>query len=132
MKKLYRSRSDSVIAGVAGGLGAYFGTDPVLLRVLFVLLTIAGEGVGILFYILMVVVVPRVPKGEDIMGATVPLQENRQAGLIGGSGLIILGLFFFLDNLNLPWLDWVEFGSLWPLLLILGGVTIVVRQFRGA
>ncbi|MBW8011054.1 MAG: PspC domain-containing protein [Chloroflexi bacterium] len=131
MKKLYRSRSDSVIAGVAGGLGAYFGVDPVFLRVLFVLLTVAGEGIGLLFYILMVIVVPRVPKGEEITRASVPLHENRQAGLIGGSGLIFLGLFLFVDNLNLSWLNWVEFGTLWPLLLVLGGVTIVVRQFRG-
>lgn len=131
MKKLYRSRTDSVIAGVAGGMGAYFGVDAVFIRVLFIILAIAGEGFGFLLYFLMVLVVPRVPKGEEIAQAEVPLLENRQAGLIGGGGLIFLGLFFFVDNMNLSWLDWLDFDTLWPLLLILGGVAIVIRQVRG-
>ena len=42
------ARNDRVLAGVAGGIGAYLGIDPVLVRIGFVLATILGAGLGIL------------------------------------------------------------------------------------
>jgi len=57
-KKLMRSE-DSMIAGVAGGLANYFDTDPTLVRILFVLLTLlGGGGLGILVYIVLWIVMP--------------------------------------------------------------------------
>lgn len=47
---LHRSATNYVIAGVAGGLGEYFNIDPLVIRILFILLTIFG-GSGILLYI---------------------------------------------------------------------------------
>jgi phage shock protein PspC (stress-responsive transcriptional regulator) len=47
---LRRSRTDRKLAGVAGGLGRYAGVDPLILRILFVVLTIFG-GSGILLYV---------------------------------------------------------------------------------
>ena len=55
--KLYRSRDDRMIGGVCGGLGDFFGMDPTLIRLLFVLLTLFG-GSGILVYIFMWLIVP--------------------------------------------------------------------------
>lgn len=55
--KLYRSRSQKMIAGVSGGLGEYFDVDPVLIRLLFVV-TAFISGVGILAYIVLWIVVP--------------------------------------------------------------------------
>ncbi len=46
---LQRSRSDRKVAGVAGGLAAYFGIDPIILRILIVVLTLFG-GSGLLIY----------------------------------------------------------------------------------
>lgn len=60
--KLYRSRSQKMIAGVCGGLGEYFDVDPVLIRLLFVV-TAFISGVGILAYIVLWIVVPF--EGED-------------------------------------------------------------------
>ncbi len=40
MKKLYRSKKDSKIAGICGGIGEYFNVDPTLVRLLFVFLFI--------------------------------------------------------------------------------------------
>jgi len=51
-----RSKSDKVIAGVAGGLGEYFGVDPVLFRVGFVAATLLS-GVGALAYLALVLFV---------------------------------------------------------------------------
>ena len=60
--KLYRSRSQKMIAGVSGGLGEYFDVDPVLIRLLFVV-TAFISGVGILAYIVLWIVVPF--EGDD-------------------------------------------------------------------
>ncbi len=57
-KKLRRSQKDSVIGGVAGGLGEYFDTDPVIFRILFVVLTLTGGG-GVFIYLLMWIFIPK-------------------------------------------------------------------------
>jgi phage shock protein C len=59
-RKLYRSRSDRMVAGVAGGLGEYLNIDPTIVRLLFVLFALAG-GPGLLVYIIMLLVVPEEP-----------------------------------------------------------------------
>jgi phage shock protein PspC (stress-responsive transcriptional regulator) len=56
-KRLYRSRTDRKLAGVCGGLGEYFNLDPTLVRVLFVLATLAG-GPGLILYIVLWLVMP--------------------------------------------------------------------------
>jgi phage shock protein C len=59
--RLYRSREDRMLAGVAGGLADYTGIDPSLVRVVWALLFFAG-GVGLLLYIVMAIVVPEEPE----------------------------------------------------------------------
>jgi phage shock protein C len=59
-RKLYRSRTDRMMAGVCGGLAQYFNTDATLIRVLFVLLTVLG-GAGPLIYLAMWIIVPSEP-----------------------------------------------------------------------
>ena len=56
MKILTRSSEDKMLAGVAGGLGEYFGVDPVLFRVGFVAATLLS-GVGLLAYLALVLFV---------------------------------------------------------------------------
>ncbi len=57
--RLRRSRSDKVIAGVIGGLARYFGMDPTIARVLYVILSVVSVAFpGILVYILLWVVMP--------------------------------------------------------------------------
>jgi phage shock protein C len=55
--RLYRSRSQKMIAGVCGGLGEYFDVDPVLIRLLFVV-TAFISGAGLLAYVILWIVVP--------------------------------------------------------------------------
>lgn len=66
--RLYRSGSDKWIAGVLGGLGRYLGIDPVILRLAFVVLMLAGWGGIVVAYIIMAIVVPLEPAG----GAATP------------------------------------------------------------
>ena len=61
-KKLYRSRRESMIAGVCGGLAEYFDIDPSIVRLLFILFFFLG-GCALLVYIVMWIVVPRAPMG---------------------------------------------------------------------
>lgn len=60
VKKLYRSRTQSMIAGVCGGLAEYFNVDPTWVRLLFVLVLLLG-GSSILIYIIMWIIVPLEP-----------------------------------------------------------------------
>jgi phage shock protein C len=60
-RKLYRSRSQRMIAGVCGGLADYFNIDATLVRVLFLLLAVFG-GTGLVIYVVMWVIVPDISK----------------------------------------------------------------------
>lgn len=57
-KKLYRSRSNSMISGVCGGLAEYLGLDPTVVRLLYVLLSLCTMGSGLLFYIIAMIIIP--------------------------------------------------------------------------
>jgi len=59
-KRLYRSRSDRKIAGVCGGLGSYFSLDPVIFRIVWVIL-ILGAGVGLIAYLIAWLIIPQEP-----------------------------------------------------------------------
>jgi len=61
--KLYRSRDNKVLLGVCGGLGKYFNTDPTIVRIIWVLLTLVTVGVGLLGYLIAALVIPEEPLG---------------------------------------------------------------------
>ncbi|MDR2214752.1 MAG: PspC domain-containing protein [Nevskiaceae bacterium] len=58
-RRLYRLQEDSMWAGVCGGLGAYFGVDPVWVRVAFILLTLFTSGLWLAVYLVMWIIVPK-------------------------------------------------------------------------
>lgn len=58
--RLTRSRTDTMLAGVCGGLAEYFRIDPVLTRLIFVLITLTS-GLGLLIYPILWIIVPRAP-----------------------------------------------------------------------
>jgi phage shock protein C len=57
-KTLYRTQQGRMLAGVCSGLGQYFGVDPNLIRVIFLVLTVFTAGVGVLIYLLAWIVIP--------------------------------------------------------------------------
>ena len=59
-KRLYRSRSERMIAGVCGGVAEYFGVDPTLVRIL-ALATFLIPGSGVIAYLIAWVIVPEEP-----------------------------------------------------------------------
>ena len=86
--RLTRSTGDKVVAGLAGGLGRYFGIDPVVFRIAFVVLALAG-GSGILLYLVGWLMVP-----DDAGNVAVRFRSERNsklvAAVLGGIGLLLL------------------------------------------
>ena len=128
MKKLYRSRSDSMVAGVCGGLGQYLAVDSTLVRLFFAFLTFY-HFLGVWAYLVLLLVMPLVPEGEEEIISPIPLQNNPKATKLIGGGLLILGALALVSNFPFPWLAWMNFTNLWPLLIILAGVVLLIRVF---
>lgn len=144
IKRLYRSRTNRIIFGVCGGLGEYFGIDPIIFRLIFVVLTFGG-GAGILLYIVMAFLVPKEPSGkadselystgadfkERAQGLVSELKEHQnwqnrrnRIGLI----IIILGALLLLDQLfPRHFFNW---GIFWAALIIALGILILRGKKR--
>ncbi|MCP5107237.1 MAG: PspC domain-containing protein [bacterium] len=88
MKRLYRSRKSRVFAGICGGLGEHFDIDPVLVRVIAVVLTLF-TGLPLLGYIVAIFVVPEEPLLQSAQGAQAapsqPADTSQAAGTAGAS-----------------------------------------------
>ncbi len=57
-KKLVRYSDDKMLFGVASGLAGYLNVDPVIVRLAFVLLTLFGNGIGLVIYVVMALIMP--------------------------------------------------------------------------
>ena len=56
--KLVRRENDTKVTGVCAAIGRYFGVDPTIIRILFVLTSIFGVGSPILIYIILSIIIP--------------------------------------------------------------------------
>jgi phage shock protein PspC (stress-responsive transcriptional regulator) len=114
-RRLTRSTTDSMIGGVAGGIGRHLNVDPLAIRITFVILTFAG-GLGIVAYLLCLLFVPT----DDPTAAPVKwgLARTIGAGLLAVAALAIL----------IP--DWV-WGPAVPLLAVSGAIVyLLIRMVR--
>lgn len=135
-KRLFRSREDRVFGGVSGGLGEYFSIDSNLIRLGFVLLSLAGGG-GIILYLICWLVIPL--PGEKSVFETIKfdkkigdIQEDVTTNFTPkntqnrtGFWLIVIGLFLLLINFNYISFEWIV--RLWPLILIAIGWQVYSR-----
>jgi phage shock protein PspC (stress-responsive transcriptional regulator) len=149
-RRLYRHRTNRIIAGVCGGVGEYLNIDPTFVRIFFVLLTLSN-GIGVLVYFLLWIIIPpddarNVSLGESARTGADEIAEHAhslgedlrqavhnptsQTWMYIGAGLIIIGFFALLNSLPWHWLHWLNWNFFWPVLLILGGIALVVRYFR--
>lgn len=64
-KRLYRSRTDRMIAGVAGGLARYFDVDPVLVRLIWAVAAVLSGGMAVAVYFILMIVVPEADRYEE-------------------------------------------------------------------
>lgn len=148
MERLYRSRSDRFIAGVAGGMADYFHIDPMLVRLLWVAAALL-HGIGVLLYLVAMVVIPergweggpREPneprEPNDARGAGEGAAERAERGQAVndeersrrrqsaiGWVLVAVGAFF-LAQLFVPYAGW---DFLFPLVMVGIGVVLLVGR----
>jgi phage shock protein C len=76
VKRLYRSRTNRMVAGVCGGLGEYLRLDPTVVRLAIALLTVlTGFLPVVVFYIVMMIIVPESPAGEPLAKEAVVVKD---------------------------------------------------------
>jgi len=75
-KKLHRSVKNKIVAGVCGGFGEYFNIDPVIVRIVFVLIAL-GYGGGIALYLILWLIIP---KNGSVDSVQEGVEEMREGG----------------------------------------------------
>jgi phage shock protein C len=137
-RRLYRSHTNRLVAGVCGGLSELTGIDVTLIRLLWLLWVFLG-GSGLIVYIIMAIVIPERPAGAEY--ADVPYsarwpEMTRSGTIILGAAIVVVGLLLLVNALGvlpvgLGYL-WSLFWRLfWPLALISLGLLAVVGAFWG-
>ncbi len=139
---LYRSETQRIIGGVAGGLAEYLEIDATLIRLAFVLITLAG-GSGILIYLILWLIIPSRAnvdkKGEDNVKLNAAEMRDRanefsqnlkhdsrgSGRMVIGLMLLTFGLIFLLQNFNI--FPFIDLSKLWPLILVILGLAILSR-----
>ena len=65
-KRLYRSTQNKVLAGVCGGIAEYFNIDPVIVRLIAVVLSLPGLVTGLIVYIIAAIIIPKAPATNNV------------------------------------------------------------------
>ena len=130
-KILYRSRTDRWVAGVCGGLGDYFGVDANAIRLAFVVLAL-WQGVGLVLYLLMVIILPDEPVRELALEQGLPPvspeEEAQRRGRMLGAILLVGGVYLLVHSTDLFRTLMAERGL--GVLLIAGGVIVFLLRSR--
>jgi len=146
-KKLYRSQDKKVIAGIAGGLGEYLDIDPIIIRIIIVLITIF-HGIGLLIYIIMWIVIPAKPYKQNVkenysedksnLDETVKEKPDQSPGnldiepkssngrIVVGALLILIGTIFLFDRF-IPFFD---FEFVFAIGLVILGMAMIFNFFN--
>ncbi len=134
-KKIYRSETDKIIAGVCGGIAEYFGTDAWVVRIIFAISALFGLA-GVILYLILWVILPEKnhmennsehaqehahEHGHPQNGQN--FRHHRTRGVIG-LALILIGAVLLLNNLFPSF----EIQKYWPILLVLIGAGFMLRD----
>ena len=149
-RRLYRSRTDRVMQGVAGGVAEYLDVDSTIVRVIWALLALVTGGLFAALYIVMWAIVPEGPApampvegtasgvdpttGQPVAPSPLPAAQpipRPRRGSGSGSyvvGLILVGVgLYFLVREYFPA---INLDRLWPLGLVALGVVLLVVAMR--
>jgi phage shock protein PspC (stress-responsive transcriptional regulator) len=118
VKRLERSRSDRMLAGVCGGLARYFDMHPAFFRVGFVVLTLIG-GAGIIIYLAAALVIPDEGRKDSVAAEILKQRGDRPWPLIG-LGLVAVAAAVLLARASF----WPHGDAAWVLLLIAGAMIL--------
>ncbi len=155
--RLYRSTTSRVFGGVAGGIADYFDVDPIIIRMLFLVIALAGGG-GVLVYIILWIAIPPrpiMPPSFNMGGDTTtppppppgsseysadssksyqaepmpPFQFEKEKSTRGGliGGLVLITLGSIFLADKL--IPMIDFGDLWPVILVVVGAVLIITNF---
>ncbi|MGH2445024.1 MAG: PspC domain-containing protein [Candidatus Limnocylindria bacterium] len=144
-RRLYRSRTDTVLGGVAAGVANWMNADPALVRIGWAILVPLTAGFALLAYIVAWIVVPVEPEAvaasraegdadPDVQpvasrpAASRPAErrDDGRGALFVGGALVLIGLWFLVRQ-YLPPIDW---DLIWPLIVVGIGALILVSTMR--
>ncbi len=125
-RRLYKSRHHRMIDGVCGGFAEYFNTDPTIVRILWVLLTIWSFGAGVVLYLACMFIIPVNPAHRGPQAVSPPTPSNG-ARHFWGAALVILGAIILFSNLGFPFFHFwhIPWGVVFPAILILLGLGVI-------
>ncbi len=133
-RRLCRSKDDRIVSGVFGGLADYLNVDPIVLRIIGVVLFFAKPGEFIIFYIIASIIIPESDgmsadsgeKKRDVLEMASLREKKSEDGgsFLFGVALVVLGVVFILQKL----FSWFTFDYVWPFALIGVGVYIILRR----
>lgn len=155
--RLYRSTTSRVFGGVAGGIADYFDVDPIIIRMLFLVIALAGGG-GVLVYIILWIAIPPrpiMPPSFNMGGDSTtppppppgsseysadssqsyqaepmpPFQFEKEKSTRGGliGGLVLITLGSIFLADKL--IPRIDFGDLWPVILVVVGAVLIITNF---
>lgn len=132
---LYRHPREKLVGGVCGGLADYLGWDPVLVRVLWVVATLATSGAGFLAYLAFWLLLPvgTANTGQERAAAIQLNQDNvRRVAMV----FIALGVLWLLANLGILPVLWGTLSAalsvvFWPAVLIIAGYLLLRGMSAG-
>ena len=150
-RRLYRSRRDSVLGGVAGGVADYLDVDPSIVRIIWAILAVVTGGLFLLLYIVMWIVVPEEDRTDRYSAAGPPppdpgatAGEAAAAGAATASerprhrsgasnaplilGLILIGagIWFLIDE----YVPAIDRRFVWPVALVVIGLILLFVAMR--
>ena len=119
-RRLRRSTTDRYLGGVAGGIAQTYDVDPIIVRVVFLVLTPIG-GSGVLLYLALWLIVPK-----DDGSLPVVREPRRDRGLIIGMILLAIGVVVLMNRLSQhgPFV----FDLFWPVVLIGSGLAVLLAR----
>lgn len=145
--RLYRRTDQRVIAGVAAGLGEYLNIDPVILRIVLIVLTLLN-GMGVILYIILWIVLPdkfkidsqatkvepdikQKYKTDTTVNSTIAEEKSKKhkdgnGRIYVGIILIGIGVFFLLER----YIPSIDFADLFPVIIIALGALLVFNSFK--
>jgi phage shock protein PspC (stress-responsive transcriptional regulator) len=143
-KKLYRLPERGKLFGVAAGLADYFDFDVTLVRIILVVMVVAGAGFVIPVYLVLALLLPTPDQKinnsgnmaenvkDNLESITHDLREgssgDRARNLLGG-GLVVLGLWLLAVRVA-PEIFRLRWEYVWPVVLVLLGLLVLTRMGR--
>jgi phage shock protein C len=149
VERLFRSRNNSMIGGVCGGLSEYLKIDPTIIRLGFVILGLYSN-IGIAAYLILWVIMPYPDKSETpvseilregaeeikskaqetikTIGSSSGCSQSPTANTIIGVLFVGLGILFLARTLNITWLRRFNSRALLPIAIIIIGLMLLRRH----